>query len=238
MNLRRLFFLLAFCLVGQAWAQRLPLPATSIGLDSPAGQKLLLESDTKADYWPLSIQYQTQQDPSSCGPASSVMILNALALPSPVSKIHQPFHQFDQDNFFSPAAEKVLSRTTLRRQGATLNELAGMLSSWGAEVQVCHARQGGLEEFRDQARQALGSGQRFVIINFHRDPLGQSGGSHFSPLAAYHQGSDRFLVMDVARFRYPPFWVKADPLFRAMNTVDGVSEQTRGYLLITAPHQS
>lgn len=235
MNLRRLLLLLVFTLVAQAWAQQLPLPATSIGLDSPAGQKLLLESGSKADYWPLSIQYQTQQDPSSCGPASSVMVLNALALPAPpVSKIHKPFRQFDQDNFFSPAAEKVLSRKTLSRQGATLEELAGMLSSWGAEVQVCHARTGGLEEFRNQARQALGSGKRYVIINFHRDPLGQKGGSHFSPLAAYHQASDRFLVMDVARFRYPPFWVKADPLFRAMNTVDGVSEQTRGYLLIQA----
>jgi hypothetical protein len=148
--------------------------------------------------------------------------------------VHEPFCEFDEDNFFSPAAEKVLGRDTLRRQGATLEELGGMLSSWGADVHRVHARPGGLEAFRRQAREAVASGTRFVIINFHRDPLGQEGGSHFSPLAAYHQGSDRFLVLDVARFRYPPFWVQADDLFRAMNTVDGVSTQTRGYLLIQA----
>ena len=219
-------------LTAPARAQTLTLPATSIGLNSPEGQRLLLESTYRADYWPLSIAYQTQAQPSHCGPASSVMVLNALGLPAPASGVHPPFHRFDQDNFFSPAAQRVLSLDRLSHQGATLEELAGMISSWGAQVQVEHARPGGLEDFRRQAREALGSGTRFVIINFHRDPLGQVGGSHFSPLAAYHQGTDRFLVMDVARFRYPPFWVPAEQLYAAMDTTDSVSHQSRGYLLI------
>src|SRR5262249_54879780 len=56
---------------------------------------------------------------------------------------------------------------------------------------------------------------------------------HFSPLAAYNAQADRFLVMDVARYKYPPVWAKADALFNAMNTSDPVSSQSRGYLLIS-----
>lgn len=215
-------------------AQQLPLPTTSIGLDTPAGQRLLLESGHRGDYWPLAQGYETQCLPSHCGPASSVMVLNALKVPAPASRIHEPFHHFDQQNFFSESAEKVLPEETLRQQGATLEELAGMLRSWGTRVEVVHAQPGGLPAFREQARTAVASGNRFVIINFHRDPLNQKGGSHFSPLAAYHQPDDRFLVMDVARFRYPPFWVTAEQLFAAMNTVDSVSGQTRGYLVVQA----
>lgn len=233
MKVLRAWILLAL-LVGQGLAEQLKLPATSIGLDTPAGQQLLLESASRADYWPLAQGYETQSKPSHCGPASSVMVLNALKVPAPASATHEPFRQFDQDNFFSDQAEKVLSEATLSQQGATLDELAAMLGSWGTEVQVVHAAADGLPAFRQQARAALGSGRQFVIINFHRDPLNQLGGSHFSPLAAYHEASDRFLVLDVARFRYPPFWVTAEQLFSAMNTVDSVSQQTRGYLLIQA----
>ena len=223
-----LFSLASLC------AQPLKLPASSIGLDSAAGQQLLLESSDRSDYWPLSLHFETQATPAQCGAASAVMVLNSLAIARPPNATHPPFLEFTQDNFFSALAESVLSRQKLNQQGATLDELGGMLASWNLDVQVHHAAPGGLDDFRTQARAALASGTQFVIINFHRDPLEQVGGSHFSPLAAYHQGSDRFLVLDVARFRYPPYWITAERLFAAMQTVDGVSQQTRGYLLIQA----
>jgi Phytochelatin synthase len=53
-------------------------------------------------------------------------------------------------------------------------------------------------------------------------------------LAAYDEKADRFLVLDVARYKYPPVWVKASDLFDAMNTVDSVNAgKTRGYVLVT-----
>jgi hypothetical protein len=37
----------------------------------------------------------------------------------------------------------------------------------------------------------------------------------------------------VARYKYPPVWVKASDLFDAMNTTDSANEnKTRGYVLI------
>jgi hypothetical protein len=39
-----------------------------------------------------------------------------------------------------------------------------------------------------------------------RPSLGQTGAGHFSPIAAWHDASDMALVLDTARFKYPPFW--------------------------------
>jgi hypothetical protein len=226
-------FLVWFSCLALASAQPLTLPNTSIGLDSPEGQKIWQSSQEKADYWPLIIHYETQQGPAECGPASSVMVLNSLGLEAPANTVHPPFHQFTQTNFFSPEVEKILPRETLLHQGATLDELGGMLAAWNLKVATHHAADSNLETFRKQARAALASGKEYVIINFHRDPLEQKGGAHFSPLAAYDAASDRFLMLDVARFRYPPFWITAESLFRSMNTTDSVSRKTRGYLLIS-----
>ncbi len=230
--MKKLFLVWLSCF-SLALAQPLTLPSTSVGLDTPEGQKIWQSSQEKADYWPLIIHYETQQGPAECGPASCVMVLNSIGLKAPANTVHPPFHQFTQSNFFSPEVEKVLPRDTLLHQGATLDELGAMLATWDLKVSVHHGADSNLEDFRRQARTALASGKDYVIINFHRDPLDQKGGAHFSPLAAYDAASDRFLMLDVARFRYPPFWITAESLFRAMNTTDSVSQKTRGYLLIS-----
>ena len=73
----------------------------------------------------------------------------------------------------------------------------------------------------------------FVIINYLRMAIGQERGGHISPLAAYEAKTDRFLILDVARYKYPPVWVAASDLFDAMNTPDADNEnKTRGYVLI------
>jgi len=56
---------------------------------------------------------------------------------------------------------------------------------------------------------------------------------HISPLGAYDGDTDKFLILDVARYKYPPVWVKAAVLFGAMNTADSDNNnRTRGYVLI------
>jgi hypothetical protein len=52
-------------------------------------------------------------------------------------------------------------------------------------------------------------------------------------LAAYDEGTDRFLVLDVSRYKYPPVWVKAADLYSAMDTTDADNKgHRRGYVLI------
>ena len=95
-------------------------------------------------------------------------------------------------------------------------------------------RSGGLDEFRASARDYLATRDHFVLVNYLRKAIGQETGGHISPLAAYDAKSDRFLILDVARYKYPPVWVKASDLFDAMNTTDASNEnRTRGYVLIT-----
>jgi hypothetical protein len=83
-------------------------------------------------------------------------------------------------------------------------------------------------------RGMLASGDAVVVVNFLRGALDEGRGGHFSPLGAYDEKEDRFLMLDVARYKYPPAWVKAADLFAAMNTPDPDNEgKTRGYAIIS-----
>ena len=71
----------------------------------------------------------------------------------------------------------------------------------------------------------------YVLVNYARKSLGQPGGGHISPLGAYDEGSDSFLIMDVNPNRAPWVWVASDDLIAAMRTFDTV--ENRGYLLVS-----
>jgi len=214
-----------------AAAQQIAMPAGSIPLTTEEGRELLLEASRAVAYWQLAPRLETQTNQANCGPCSAVMVLNGLGIPAPASQAHPPYKEFDQTNFFTPGTEAVLPQAKLLRQGATLEELGGMLRAHGLEVTVRHAQDASVEQFRKEASAALGEPGQAVIINYRRQELSQEGGGHFSPLGAYHD-SDRFLVLDPARYKYPPWWASAGALFKAMNTPDKTSGKSRGYLLI------
>jgi hypothetical protein len=93
------------------------------------------------------------------------------------------------------------------------------------------------DQFRELAATALESKDHYLIVNYSREILGQVGGGHFSPLGAYDRNTDRFLIMDVARYKYPPAWVKATDLWDAMNTDDLDAKAKRGYVVVGRPKQ-
>jgi hypothetical protein len=71
----------------------------------------------------------------------------------------------------------------------------------------------------------------FVLVNYARAALGQPGGGHISPIAAYDKKSDSVLVLDVNPNRAPWVWVPVDALIAAMRTKD--TQENRGYLLVS-----
>jgi hypothetical protein len=161
------------------------------------------------------------------------MVLNALRAPAPSTPEYLPYRTFTQDNLLDDATDAVLPRNLLARQGMTLDQLGGLLALHPVAVEVHHAVDGGLDGFRAAARAALGEKDHFVIVNYLRRALGQETGGHISPLAAYDDKTDRFLILDVARYKYPPVWVKASDLFDAMNTSDAANDnKTRGYVIV------
>ena len=56
----------------------------------------------------------------------------------------------------------------------------------------------------------------------------QTGTGHFSPIGGYHAGQDMALILDVARFKYPPHWVPVKLLWKGMEHVDEATGQHRG----------
>jgi hypothetical protein len=212
-------------------AQHAGLPTSLVALDTPDGQRMLVEADARSDFFGLAQSYATQENPGYCGVASIVMVLNALQVPAPVaSQWSAPV--FTQDNVFNDKAKTVLQPGF--KGGMTLQQLADIVQSHPATAKVVYAGESSLDEFRALASKNLATPGDYVIINFERSEIGQEYMGHISPLGAYDAKADRFLVMDVARYKYPPVWVDAATLFRAMNTKDIVAGKTRGFVLVTA----
>ena len=130
----------------------------------------------------------------------------------------RPYRTFTQDNLLSERTDAVLPRETLARQGMTLDQLGGILATQPVKAEVHHASDSSVDEFRKLASAYLGEPGHFVIVNYLRKAMGEQIGGHISPLAAYDGKADRFLILDVARYKYPPVWVKTADMFAAMNT--------------------
>jgi hypothetical protein len=222
-----------FLLAAGAQAQTLPLPSNLIDLRSDQGEQLLEDGDALEAFVPLAANFVTQKTQAFCGVASIVMVLNALQLPAPAVPEYDPYRTFTQDNFFDQRTEAILPSATLAKQGMTLDQLGFLLATQPVEVAVLHAGETNVDAFRAAARDHLGGEGTFVIVNYLRKAIGQEKGGHISPLAAYDADTDRLLVLDVSRYKYPPVWVTTPELFAAMNTIDADNEnRTRGYVLV------
>ncbi|QEX15174.1 hypothetical protein FRZ44_04540 [Hypericibacter terrae] len=227
--------LLSLVLASASHAETLPLPPNLVGAATPAGETYFLEAEARAAYFPLADNFVTQKNQAFCGVASSVMVLNALQLPAPAVPEYDPYTTFTQDNVFSAATEAVIPADTIREMGMTLDQLGAFIATQPVAVEVHHAADSSLDVFRAAARDYLSKPGHFVVVNYLRKAIGQEKGGHISPLAAYDGTSDRFLILDVARYKYPPVWVTAADLFAAMNTIDSDNEnRSRGYVLIAA----
>lgn len=217
-----------------AWAETLPLPQNLIGSATDAGEALLLGSESHEAYFPLASNFLTQKNQAFCGVASIVMVLNAMQLPAPAVPEFDPYTTFTQDNVLDARSEAILPVEVIKKQGMTLDQLGGILAIYSIKAEVHHAADTTLDEFRTQAQKYLATPGQFVIINYLRKAIGQEKGGHISPLAAYDAETDRFLILDVARYKYPPVWVKASELYSSMNTQDSDNEnKTRGFVLIS-----
>lgn len=226
-------FVASVLLCAAAHAQPLAVSGGLVDLRTPQGEQMLLESHALDAYVLLSVNFVTQRNQAFCGVASIVVALNAMAIAAPSTPEYEPYHTFTQDNLLDERTEAVVPRQSIERRGMTLDQLGQLLALNPVQAEVHHAADGTLDEFRADARRTLGAGDQVVIVNYLRKTLGQVQGGHISPLAAYDPQADSFLVLDVARYKYPPVWVTADRLFAAMNTQDSDNQdKSRGYVLV------
>lgn len=224
----------------RAWCFVLILPCLAcaaegnklVYFDQPESAGLFEQAEVKGQFWTLARYFISQRIDTFCSVASSVMVLNALEVPSPPSPMTYPYNKFDEQNFFT---QGVLARQRVKNvagDGLYLAELGQMLKAFDVTIAEYHTNTVAADEFRRLAVAALKSTDRYVVVNFSRERIMQEGGGHFSPLAAYDPKSDRFLVLDTARYKYPPFWVQAQDLWAAMDTLDEAAQAKRGFLII------
>lgn len=218
-----------FGISGLACAETLPLPDTLIALPSAEGEALLYGAEARADFAALSAQFTTQVTPTFCGPATMAMVLNALHVDRPASEATVGLGLFDQENVFTDAVEAVKPRDQVVENGMSLQEFADALAAHGLKVTMVEAVDTDLASFRDTAIATLNDRDTFLMVNYLRSAMGQETGGHISPVAAYDADTDRFLVLDVSRYKYPPVWVPAPLLFDAMAT--GGDDWSRGYVV-------
>ena len=229
----RSVLILIVLFAGAARAETLPLPSNLISLGSDNGGQLLLQSGAHRPYWPLSIQFVTQQNQAYCGVATMVMVLNALSIAAPATPGIEPFKTFTQENVLNQTTERILPHTVLMENGMTLDQFARLIGTYGVRAEIHHADTSSVDEFRTLAARAIESKDSYVVVNYLRRALGEESDGHISPLAAFDAKSDRFLILDVARYKYPPVWVKTVDLFSAMNTVDADNHgRRRGFVLV------
>ena len=244
--------LLAGCIVpceGDAADRRslLPVPAGDIALNSTEGERLLRE----CTHYPgvdVLMNLATQRNQAFCSAATAATLLNAMSksIPAPVDVEFAPYPYHTQRSILADECVRAtpthvsddvsMSAKFLATHGATLHEWATYLACF-VDVSHTHASTTDAAAFRDALKDAFpttrdGSASKFVGINFVRTGVGEVGGGHMSPIAAFDETTDRVLIADVSRYKYPPVWATLASVFNAMNTTDAGSGQSRGWVML------
>lgn len=223
---------------------RRQLPPPSVAFSSEEGRRLFakaLEEGYLNAYFRLSETFSTQAHPSFCALGSLSMALNAL-LVDPNRVWQGVWRWFDESML-----DCCQSLDVTRLKGLTLACLACVAHCNSADVTLRYGPSVTEEEFRNDIKRATSKGPdrddgissefTVMIVAYNRQKLGQSGSGHFSPIGAYEEESDRVLIMDVARFKYPPHWVYVKDLYLALQDIDTESNKPRGYVLLKATEE-
>ena len=199
------------------------LPPNLISHQSEMGEKLIAESSFRADYPSLQKNFVSQSRRAFCGVASSVVVLNSLRNSRP---------PVTQATLFNSETRKVIHPLKVTFGGMTLAQLNGILQAHQLDTKLIYAADIDIEQFRSLAQKNLSNPDDVMLVNYRRPALNQPGGGHISPIAAYHQKSDRFLILDVAAYKYPATWVRTAELWKGINSVDKTSNRSRGLIMV------
>ncbi|WP_259782318.1 phytochelatin synthase family protein [Aestuariispira ectoiniformans] len=202
-------------------------------LIEPEGQDLFMHSEIQSDYFSLASYLEFEQVQTFCGPATMAAVLNSLGVERPKPQQLYPYALFTQDEIFTPENQAVKSYAMVDHEGLVLPQIATFLTNLGVTASYKHASDLSVDELREIIKAALSDKNKRLIVNYSRKPLGQIGDGHISPAAAYDADSDRVLILDVAKYKYPPVWLTVAELHEAMMLKDPSSNKTRGIVVVS-----
>ena len=159
-----------------------------------------------------------------------------------------PYNLYSQASLLNETTDKVKLRQIIQLKnipsntkesagqfdpGLKLAELKGVLESYKLAVEKYSADSDvkiGEEKFRRKIKTVLSDNEKFILINYKSNMVGQMSSGHISPVGAYDEQSDSVLVLDVAAYQNPWIWIPVHDLYASMHTKDG--EKYRGYLVV------
>ena len=174
--------------------------------DTPEGIQRLNHTLFYHPFTALLRYFVTQKNTSYCGPASAVMIANALHIPSPTIRGLTSGSLWTQETIFTPPVIQAgITPELVSRQGVTLEEETQLLNTIPGVLAIAHHVSKKTTEIRKQLIAAVSTPNQHLLINYIRPKIDQKGYGHFSAAAAYDKATDSILILDVARYKYPPF---------------------------------
>lgn len=229
-----------------------------VSFASEDGMARLARTPARGDFAPLVNQFEAQSNTIFCGPTTAAIVLNALR---PEAAVRDGRRLAEQDfRYLPPGAEIAVPRFTqegviakglktraqvlgepmpvhgkeIKDFGYQLRQFDEMLRANGLVtrmVVVSNEKPEG--EIRADLLANLAHAGDYVAVNYQRAAVGQKGGGHISPLAAYDAASDSVLVLDVNPAAAGWVWMPLATLIKGMRTFDTV--ENRGYVLIERP---
>lgn len=226
---------------------------------SDEGLARLSRSDARVNFPVLANQFEAEYNAAFCGPASAAIVLNAAKgrrpdLPRDKSRLQADdlkylptgvdpgFPRFTQDNVLDKGPKTraqvfgepvTIDGKQVQDFGFQLRQLDALLKANGLNTRLVIVDDSKpVEDIRADLVGNLKHRDDYVIVNYQRKAVGQQGPPHISPLGAYDDQSDSFLVLDVNPASASWVWTPTATLVKGMRTFDTV--ENRGYILIEA----
>ena len=177
--------------------------------------------DFSADFFLLSSGLDAQINQAYCAVASSAALLNSLrdVVSLPVDPNYDPHpyatqkilldnacvqtnvihHNESYDGIFKAPGGLSLDQTQVLLE-------CNLPQDFNVSARHVDPETVSVDDVRRDLESALMDPGKRVIVNYDRKALGQPGGGHFSPIGSYSKKQDAFLIMDVAKYRFPPVW--------------------------------
>lgn len=225
---------------------------------SDEGLTRLAQSTAKADFPALANQFEAQSNAVFCGPTTAAIVLNAVRgrnndLPRDRSRLRaEDFKfvpgefdltvpRFTQDNVIDKGPKTrsqvlgepvLINGKSVQDFGYQTRQMDEMLRSNGLATRLVIVDDRKPEaDIRTDLIQNLSTPGNYVIVTYKRSAVGQQGGGHISPVGAYDQQSDSFLVLDVNPSSAGWVWMPTSVLVKGMRTFDTI--ENRGYILVS-----
>ena len=201
---------------------------------SRAFQMLASDDPASQDFYFYQQGWDAQVNQAYCAVASSMAAMNSLRghLELPQDPTYKPFPWATQS--------ALIDNACVRANVYDVDKMQHVF--WGLGLQMatnllnCHLEPQGfqataypmdpathnMDDVRPVLIQALEEPETRLIINYDRGGITQGplGHGHFSPIGAYHAETDSFLIMDVAKYKYPPVWAPMEKLWGGIATPD------------------